>query len=140
MSDNRRYRKPYYRHNKPNGEKKQDNSAPHGQFSTCIELEKALEEKLNEENIVKAVAISWNKYAWYEEAESKLTAEDEKYREACENTDAWGDEYNKMVLKLKEFVGLDNDSVFALPEISALMEKYGFTDTDGTWQKSRADK
>ena len=141
MSDNRHNNGKRYYHNKKknNGTPvaSDSNRAPHPQFSTCIELEKAIEGKMTEENLVRAVGIAWNKYAWYEEEEEKCEDDSEKYRLACEQTDSWCDEYQKLTEKLKAFLGYANDSTFALPELTALMEKYGFEDTNGIWQRKK---
>ena len=110
--------------------------APHPQFGTVIELEKALEAKFNEENLAKAVGICWNKYAWYEEHEDP-SAGDELYRQTCEQTDSWCEAYYRTVDKLKTFLGYDADTAFALPEIAAVMDRNGFEDKDGVWQRKK---
>ena len=133
MADNRRYRK-----NRYNSNRKKENSLPrepHPQFENCVKLEMAVEEKLSEETLVRAVGICWNKYAWFEERESSFEEGSPEYIDCCESTDSWFSEYNKMTEKLKTFLGLTSENVFALPELTALMNKYGFEDVEGVWRK-----
>ena len=136
MADNKknRGRRPYY------GKGKKTNSndnPPYPQYETCIALEKAVEDNMSEETLVRAVAISWNKYAWYGEKESKLEEKDENYTIICENADAWFEEYGKISDKLKTFLGYQADATFALPEITAEMNKYNYSDDDGIWRKGK---
>ena len=140
MSENKRNRgyRPYYRkkHNIASAANNQEKDlSPHPQFKTSAELEKAVEANMSVKSLVRAVGISWNKYAWYAEKESGTDPSDESYGEICENTDIWNSEYYKMMEKLKFALGLDNDAVFALPELTAVMNDHGFKDEDGLWKK-----
>lgn len=141
MADNRRNR--HYRPRngkKPGSGPAKESRPPHPQYENCAVLEKALSESLSEESLVRAVGVCWNKYAWYAEREAALDAESPELAECCENSDAWSDEYFKLMEKLKSFIGLGTDATFALPELTVLMNRYGFEDVDGTWRKAREKK
>ena len=137
MSDNRKkgYR-PYYKKNNSKAAKNTD-TEPHPVFENRTKLEMAVEAKPTEENIVTALAIAWNKYAWFEEQEEKNLADETKYREICEKTDEWCEEHSRMLEKLKTTLGFDSDVTFALPEITYVMNRNGFEDVNGYWQKKK---
>ena len=140
-NENNNGRRPYYRkRNSYRGPKVQEKveRAPHPQFATVAQLEKALEENLSEKNLVRSIAIAWNKYAWYDENEEKCASDEIKYADACINTDIWCECYYRLIEKLKSFLGIDSDTVFALPELTVYMNKFGFEDTEGLW--TMADK
>ena len=141
MSDYRRYRGKRPNNKKPNAENaanKANTQAPHPQYENATVLEMAVEKKLTEETLVRAVGISWNKYAWFAEREASLQEGSPEYIACCDNTDSWENEYLKMTERLKAFIGLDGNSPFALPELTILMNKYGFEDIDGTWRKKQS--
>ena len=146
MADNKNQkgRRPYYGRRRNSGfrPKKQETgpSAPHPQFPTVAVLEKALADNPTEEAYVHAVGIAWNKYAFYEEAEDTIENDLDKLSEACDVTDTWCECYYRLVEKLKSMTGMDPDSTFALPELSALMDKYGFEDVNGLWQRKKPAK
>jgi hypothetical protein len=137
MADYRRNRR-RPNNKKPGGDNSARNpkdQAPHPQYENATVLDMAVERKMTEETLVRAVGIAWNKYAWYAEKESTMQEGTPEYSACCEETDSWSNEYFKMMEKLKAFVGIDSNSTFALPELTILMEKYGFEDIEGTWRK-----
>ena len=140
MSDKKFYHghRPYYNKNKSsNPAAETPSTPPHPQVQTVPELEKAVSENLSEETLVKAIGIAWNKYCWYEEREAKVQSDEAQYSETCEQTDSWCECYYHMIEKLKSYLHMDPDAVFALPELSAYMGKYNLEDIDGVWRGIR---
>lgn len=147
MGDNRYYRNHRNHGNKSNkGNRPNKNTddclteAPHPQIQTIAELEKALSENITEKTLVSSTAIAWNKFAWFAENESKFEGDIDKYSDACNLTDSWNECYYRLIEKLKAFENVPADATFALPEITALMNKYGFEDIEGYWKISRPQK